>query len=83
MFPGRWHLLADSQMARGKPVVLVTQVRPPQISASRLTQINNICPAVPPLRGAFRDRHKSGVGCGGRGSTLTNDAAADGEVVWF
>jgi hypothetical protein len=36
-------------------------------SDSRLTQIKTITPAVPPPRGAFRDRHKCGVGCGGRG----------------
>ena len=54
-----------------------------------------------PDRGAFRDRHERGTGCGGRGGVgaqfviagrgptrersqarRTNDAGADGEVVW-
>ena len=34
---------------------------------SRLTQITSISAAVPPLRGAYRDRHGRGAGCGGRG----------------
>jgi hypothetical protein len=33
---------------------------------SRLTQITSISPAVPPHRGAYRDRHERGAGCGGR-----------------
>ena len=36
-----------------------------------------------PARGADRDRHERGVGCGGRGlRRKTNDAGADGEAVW-
>src|SRR5436309_8307803 len=35
---------------------------------SRLTQIKSITRAVPPHRGADRDRHGRGAGCGGRGS---------------
>src|SRR6202167_2147088 len=31
------------------------------------TQITSIIHAVPPLRGAFRDRHGREAGCGGRG----------------
>jgi hypothetical protein len=44
-----------------------------------------------PTRGAFRDRHERGTGCGGRGG-IGRDVqlhargrtmlAADGEVVW-
>ena len=37
---------------------------------SRLTQIKSISLAVPSPRGAYRDRHGRGVGCGGRGSVL-------------
>jgi hypothetical protein len=36
-------------------------------SGSRATQINSISIAVPPHRGAARDRHGRGAGCGGRG----------------
>jgi len=35
---------------------------------SRLTQIKSISSAVPSPRGAYRDRHGRGAGCGGRGS---------------
>src|ERR1700716_4092323 len=50
---------------------------------SRLTQIKSISLAVSPHRGAYRDRHGRGAGCGGRGRRgLTNRADADGEVVW-
>jgi hypothetical protein len=35
---------------------------------SRLTQITSIAPAVSSPRGAYRDRHGRGMGCGGRGS---------------
>jgi hypothetical protein len=34
---------------------------------SGFTQIKSISLAVPPHRGAFRDRHGRGAGCGGRG----------------
>jgi hypothetical protein len=51
-------------------------------SHSRFTQIKSISSAVPPHRGAYRDRHGRGAGCGGRGQRVTNGADADGEVVW-
>src|ERR1700687_2441007 len=35
---------------------------------SRLTQIKSISSAVSSPRGAYRDRHGRGAGCGGRGS---------------
>jgi hypothetical protein len=36
-----------------------------------------------PARGAFRDRHERGAGCGGRGGIERRTMlAADGEVVW-
>jgi hypothetical protein len=36
-----------------------------------------------PARGAFRDRHERGAGCGGRNSIERRTMlAADGEVVW-
>jgi hypothetical protein len=35
---------------------------------SRLTQIKSITRAIPSHRGAARDRHGRGAGCGGRGS---------------
>src|ERR1700687_2810652 len=50
---------------------------------SRLTQITSISAAVSSHRGAYRDRHGRGAGCGGREQRgLTNGADADGEVVW-
>src|SRR4030081_2986163 len=43
-------------------------VQPPlqKYFCSRLTQINTISITVPPPRGAYRDRHGRGAGCGGR-----------------
>jgi len=39
--------------------------------------------AVPSHRGAARDRHGRGAGCGGRGlRTWRERDLADGEVVW-
>jgi hypothetical protein len=45
-------------------------VQPPlqKYSASRFTQITSISATVPSPRGAARDRHRRGAGCGGRGS---------------
>jgi hypothetical protein len=64
-------------------VIWVVQSHIKKFSISRLTQISRISFAVPPLRGAFRDRHGREVGCGGRGwRCKTNGASADGEVVW-
>ena len=40
---------------------------------------------IPPSRlerGAFRDRHERGAGCGGREVALDERRDADGEVVW-
>ena len=42
----------------------------------RLTQITFISAAVPSHRGAYRDRHGRGVGCGGRGSVGRADVIA-------
>jgi hypothetical protein len=39
-------------------------------------QINSRSPAVPPERGAFRDRHERRAGCGGRGSVGRVDMRA-------
>jgi hypothetical protein len=43
---------------------------PKNIFCSHLPQINSRTLAVPPHRGAYRDRHERGMGCGGRGSVL-------------
>jgi hypothetical protein len=43
---------------------------------SRLTQISPRTPAVSPHRGAYRDRHGRGAGCGGRGSARAHDLIA-------
>jgi hypothetical protein len=47
-------------------VIWVVQSHIKKFSISRLTQISRISLAVPPLRGAFRDRHEREAGCGGR-----------------
>jgi hypothetical protein len=44
-------------------------------SPSRLPQIKSISATVPPHRGAYRDRHGRGAGCGGRGSAQTYELA--------
>ena len=35
-----------------------------------------------PMRGAFRDRHERGMGCGGRSGARDERANAYGEAVW-
>jgi len=51
--------------------------------ASPLGRNSFIDSPVPAHRGAFRDRHKRWAGDAvDAGSTLTNGADADGEVVW-
>jgi len=54
----------------GSRTLLICPVQPrlQKYFRSRLTQIKSITRAVPPHRGADRDRHGRGVGCGGRGS---------------
>jgi hypothetical protein len=48
-----------------------------------LTQITCLSPAVLSHRGAARDRHGRGAGCGGREERIDERAwLADGEVVW-
>src|ERR1700731_3916041 len=48
---------------------LIPAVQSPRkkYSVSRLPQISRISIAVPSHRGAARDRHERGAGCGGRG----------------
>jgi hypothetical protein len=45
-------------------------------SASFFTQITCLIPAIPPERGAFRDRHERGLGCGGRDSVGREEVVA-------
>jgi hypothetical protein len=56
-------ILPDGQIT-GKAV----QPRLQKYSASRSGRNSSITRAVPPERGAYRDRHGRGAGCGGRGS---------------
>src|ERR1700722_13432395 len=50
---------------------------------SLLKQITCLSPAVLSHRGAARDRHGRGAGCGGRKLRIDERAwLADGEVVW-
>jgi hypothetical protein len=61
----------------------VNPVQPPlqKYSASRFTQIKSISPAVPSHRGAARDRHERGAGCGGRGS-VGRVRGSQGRLSW-
>src|SRR4030088_1657443 len=86
----KWHKIIISNRSRGLPVGQISgggdfpvQSHFQKYFPPRLTQINSISPAVLSPRGAYRDRHGRGMGCGGRGQRgLTNGADADGEVVW-
>jgi len=49
-------------------VICPVQSRLQKYSRSLFTQITSISAPVPPHRGAYRDRHGRGAGCGGRGS---------------
>jgi hypothetical protein len=57
----RWRDLPDGQIT-DLPVQPLLQ----KDSGFRLTQITSISVAVPPRRGAYRDRHGRGAGCDGR-----------------
>src|SRR6266705_1973125 len=46
----------------------VSSPNPKNISLLRLVETALWIPTVPPHRGAYRDRHGRGEGCGGRGS---------------
>ena len=48
----------------------VSSPDPKNISLHRLVETALLIPTVPPHRGAYRDRHGRGEGCGGRGSVL-------------
>ena len=64
---------------RRSPVQPLSQ----KYSASHFTQITFRTLAVPSHRGAARDRHGRGAGCGGRGRRQRRERRlADGEVVW-
>ena len=47
-------------------VIWVVQSRLKKYSDFPKAQITSIFAAVPPHRGAYRDRHGRGAGCGGR-----------------
>ena len=72
--PTTWHGNDDGIVVRAQRkllkrinVIWVVQSPVKKFSVSRPTQISRISLAVPPLRGAFRDRHGREAGCGGRG----------------
>jgi hypothetical protein len=48
-------------------VIWGVQIARKKYSVSQLPQIKRKIATVPPLRGAFRDRHEREAGCGGRG----------------
>src|SRR5882672_1866336 len=69
----KWRPIADEGRAvtRKQPVGQISvQPRSENISLSRLVETALRIPTVPPHRGAYRDRHGRGEGCGGRGSVL-------------
>jgi hypothetical protein len=64
--PGRH---SDSDLLVGLFCNLRVHPRFEKYSASRFGRSSFIDSAIPPLRGAYRDRHGRGVGCGGRSGT--------------
>ena len=48
--------------------------------ASPLTQISSMTPDVLTHRGAYRDRHGRGMGCGGRGSARAHEVTQGGFI---
>jgi len=63
----------------GISLILAVQPLFEKYFRSRLTQIKSISLAVLPHRGAYRDRHGRGAGCGGRGSVgRANSAQTNG-----
>src|SRR5229473_7688373 len=61
-------MTTNEKFSFGFNLFLPVQPHFQKYSRSRLPQIKSISPAVPPHRGAYRDRHGRGAGCGGRGS---------------
>jgi hypothetical protein len=58
----------DGDLLKRINLILPVQSHFQKYFRSRLTQIKSISLAVLSSRGAYRDRHGRGVGCGGRGS---------------
>jgi hypothetical protein len=64
------HIAALMRYLLERPNPLICPVQPHFQKHFRfhLTQIISTTLAIPPPRGAYRDRHGRGEGCGGRGS---------------
>ena len=60
-------LRQNGELLNGFKLICPVQSHFKKYSASPLTQITSISPAVLSHRGAARDRHGRGAGCGGRG----------------
>jgi hypothetical protein len=63
-------LRATSNLLRRFNLISPVQPSLQKYSASPHTQITSRTFRIPPHRGAYRDRHGRGAGCGGRGSVL-------------
>ena len=59
-------LRQNGELLNGFKLICPVQSHFKKYSASPLTQITSISPAVLSPRGAARDRHGRGTGCGGR-----------------
>jgi hypothetical protein len=62
-----WRFAQNAVLLKRIKVIWVVQSSNEKYSVSRPAQISRISLAVPPLRGAFRERHGREAGCGGRG----------------
>jgi hypothetical protein len=60
------HFNVKSDLLKRFNVIWGVQMSREKYSVSQLPQIKRKIATVPPLRGAFRDRHKREAGCGGR-----------------
>ena len=81
---GRYRRLRENAILL-KRIKLIWAVQSPLQKYFRflLTQITCLSPAVLSHRGAARDRHGRGAGCGGREERIDERAwLADDEVVW-
>jgi hypothetical protein len=66
----KWPLRQNRKLLNDLKLIWVVQSHLQKYTASRLPQITSISPAVSSHRGAARDRHGRGAGCGGRGGAI-------------
>ena len=82
-FGAEFVLRAQPNLLNRIKLMLAVQSSLQKYFCSLLTQITCVSFTVPSHRGAVRDRHGRGAGCGGRRRRIDERAyLADGEVVW-